>query len=77
MPLSAIEYLRHILDETNFLVEEIRGLNETEFMTDSARKRAFTRSLEIIGEATKRVPPDVRDVGRKLTGGQWPGCATG
>lgn len=61
MPLSAIEYLRHILDETNFLVEEIRGLNETEFMTDSARKRAFTRSLEIIGEATKRVPPDVHE----------------
>src|SRR5512139_2937512 len=61
MPVSPLEYLRHILDETTFLIQHSSSLAKDQFMDDEAMQRAFVRSLEIIGEATKRVPPEVRD----------------
>ncbi len=61
MPLSPVEYLRHILDETVFLSNQSAGLTKGEFQSDEALRRAFVRSLEIIGEAAKRVPPDLRE----------------
>ncbi len=60
MPLSPLEYLRHILDETGFLMARSTGLTKDEFVSDEALRRAFARSLEIIGEAAKRVPPEWR-----------------
>jgi uncharacterized protein with HEPN domain len=56
MPLSPLEYLRHILDETEYLMEESHGLEKEQFLQDSTLKRAFVRSIEIIGEASKKVP---------------------
>ena len=61
MPLSPLEYLRHILDETLFLSQSSVGLSKDDFLRDEAMRRAFVRSLEIIGEATKRVPPELRE----------------
>jgi len=60
MSLSSLEYLRHILDETVFLADQARGLSKDEFMQDETLKRAFVRSLEIIGEAAKKVSPELR-----------------
>jgi len=31
------------------------------FIADEVRKRAFVRSLEIIGEAAKKIPQNIRD----------------
>jgi uncharacterized protein with HEPN domain len=61
MPHSPVEYLRHILDETIFLIERAHTLDQGRFMADAALQRAFVRSLEIIGEATKRVPLELRE----------------
>ena len=61
MSLSALEYLRHILGEANYLMATARGLSQTQFEQDETLKRAFLRSLEIIGEATKRVPTELRE----------------
>jgi uncharacterized protein with HEPN domain len=61
MSLSALEYLRHILEEATYLMAQVRGLSHSQFDQDETRKRAFIRSLEIIGEATKRVPMALRD----------------
>jgi uncharacterized protein with HEPN domain len=61
MPPSPVEYLRHILDEAVLLSETVEGLNQSGFLADAAMRRAFTRSLEIIGEAAKRVPTDIRE----------------
>jgi uncharacterized protein with HEPN domain len=58
MPL---EYLRHILDETGFLMEATQGLSKEEFLSDEMRRRAFVRSLEIIGEAVKHLPTEFRE----------------
>lgn len=60
MALSIREYLRHILDESEFLEGEIVSLDEKAFMADESAKRPFVRSLEIIGEAVKQIPMEIR-----------------
>lgn len=60
MPQSVREYLRHMLDEARFLTESSRGVNQAAFFQDETLKRAYVRSIEIIGEAVKRVPDTVR-----------------
>ena len=51
MSLSLFEYLRHILDEVQYLVELVPGLDKVRFMGDETLKRSVVRSIEIIGEA--------------------------
>lgn len=47
------EYLRHILAEVEYLLETRSGLTYETFVGDETLRRAFARSLEIIGEAAK------------------------
>ncbi len=54
------EYLRHILDELIFVERATEGLTQAAFLEDDVLKRAVVRSLEIIGEATKRLPAEFR-----------------
>ena len=56
MPLSPLEHLRHILDEADYLAAHITGMSREQFTRDETMKRAFVRSLEIIGEAVKKAP---------------------
>lgn len=58
MSRSAIEYLQHITDEINFLLKESTSISEEQFTYDDVRKRAFARSLEVIGEAVKSLPEE-------------------
>lgn len=60
MPLLPLEYIRHILDEAEYLISKSSGLSKDDFFADESLRRAFVRSIEIIGEATKRVPPHLR-----------------
>jgi uncharacterized protein with HEPN domain len=48
---SPLEYLRHILDEAAYLTAETNALSREQFMQNETTKRAFVRSIEIIGEA--------------------------
>ena len=52
------EYLKHILDETEYLINTSSEIQEERFMKDETLQKAFTRSLEIIGEAVKNLPQD-------------------
>lgn len=54
------EYLRHILQEVEFLLAKSAGLSFDEFVNDEMKTRAFSRSLEIIGEAAKNVSATFR-----------------
>jgi uncharacterized protein with HEPN domain len=56
MPLSLLEDLRHILDETGYLISASQGLSKDRFMGSETLKRAFVRSIEIIGEGSKKIP---------------------
>jgi len=60
MSRSLIEYLDHILTEAEFLVEVSGNLSLDQLLTDELRKRATVRSLEIIGEAAKKVDDETR-----------------
>jgi uncharacterized protein with HEPN domain len=61
MSRSLHEYLRHILDETDYLIEESSKITQEEFFLNGTLKRSFVRSLEIIGEATKHVPEKIKN----------------
>lgn len=54
------EYLRHIYDECLFVLSVSKDLSEENFLKDETLKRALVRSLEIIGEATKKIPADIK-----------------
>ena len=41
MPLSPLEYLRHILDETSYLISAIQGLSKDRFMGSETLKRIY------------------------------------
>jgi len=60
MSISPLEYLRHMLDETEYLMRQTARISRNEFLMDDTMKRAFARSVEIIGEAAKAIPEDLR-----------------
>lgn len=60
MSPSPREYLQHIRDETIYLLTTSHELKYEEFIGNETLKRAVVRSLEIIGEAAKRLPIDFK-----------------
>ncbi len=56
------EFLRHILAEADYLGTVTEGLTRDRLEDEPTIQRAVVRSLEIIGEATKRIPADVRSM---------------
>lgn len=54
------EYLRHINDECSYLISISENLEFNDFIENETLKRAVIRSLEIIGEATKKIPSDFK-----------------
>jgi uncharacterized protein with HEPN domain len=61
MSKEPIEYLRHIYDECIFLKSVINvNISKDDLLKDETLKRAVVRSLEIIGEATKKIPVDFK-----------------
>jgi uncharacterized protein with HEPN domain len=58
---SPIELLRHIYDECLFIESVITSdMTKDDLIDNEVLKRAITRSLEIIGEATKSIPADIK-----------------
>jgi uncharacterized protein with HEPN domain len=55
-----IEFIKHIFTEINYIQKTIEKVEENDFYNDETLKRAITRSLEIIGEATKNLNFDFR-----------------
>ncbi len=60
MSPSPHEYLRHMLDEIDYVASQLPGRDFESFTADPTLKRAFVRSLEIIGEAAKKIPDDIK-----------------
>src|ERR1700712_4698104 len=57
---SQAEFLKHILDECNYLIKEYEGNTFDEFLTNERLTKAICRSLEIIGEASNKINPDIK-----------------
>jgi len=62
MSFEPPDYLRHILVEADYLLDHSASLTFEAFKQDETLRRAFVRSLEVIGEATKKVPQEFRDL---------------
>ncbi len=60
MSFEPREYLRHIVAEADYLIGRSDGLSLEAFESDDTLRRAFARSLEVIGEAAKKLPDDFR-----------------
>ena len=57
---TTVELLRDILREADFLSTQAAQTNREAFLQNEVLKRAFVRSVEVIGEATKKVPTETR-----------------
>ncbi len=74
---DSTEYLKHIRDECRYLTDLANKTGMGSFLANEDLKRASVRSLEIIGEATKKAaggfPQEAS--GNKLEGnGRDEGC---
>ena len=62
-----IEHLRHIYDECVFITNSISpNTTKDDLIDNEVLKRAIVRSLEIIGEATKKIPGDIKEQWRDV-----------
>lgn len=62
------DYIQDILDSINDIKDFIDEMSFKEFMKDKKTINAVVRSIEIIGEAAKKIPDSLRD---KYPGIPW------
>jgi uncharacterized protein with HEPN domain len=55
-----LESIRHILDEIQFIFKYTEGKTSDQVYHDEVLRRAVIRSIEVIGEAVKKVPPGIK-----------------
>jgi uncharacterized protein with HEPN domain len=61
MPSERVaDYLAHILQEIRFAEEFVGKLSQDELAADPLRLRAVVRCLEIISEASRRLPSELK-----------------
>ena len=72
MSKEPIEFLKHISDECAYLMSVGNDLSKEDFLDNETLKRAVVRSLEIIGEASKKIPADFKV---KWSSVQWKNMA--
>ena len=60
MSPSTIELLRDIVREAEFLQAQAAIATRESFLRDEVLMRAFVRSIEVIGEAAKKIPQETR-----------------
>lgn len=54
-------WLFHIVSAAKACLDHVDGLTSEQFATDRLRQSAVARELTIIGEATKRLSPELRE----------------
>ena len=60
MPPSLQDRVRHILDATAVIEQALRGRSREAFMADRLLRLAVERALEMICEASRHIPPELR-----------------
>ena len=60
MSPSLLDFLKHILHECDYIITLSSNRKREEVLDDETQSKAIVRSLEIVGEATKKLPPDFR-----------------
>ena len=73
MSKDPIEFIKHIVDECSYIISVTYNISKDKFLDDETLKRAVARSLDIIGEATKKIPADFKD---KWSSVKWKNMAS-
>jgi uncharacterized protein with HEPN domain len=63
---SLLDFLRHIEHECVFVIKASKNKTLHDITEDELLGKAIVRSLEIIGEATKRLPSDFRHIYQQI-----------
>lgn len=71
MSEKSIELLKHIKDETTYIISVSNELTYEKFVRNETLKRAVIRSLEIIGEASKKYLKKQKMILMRLNGKTW------
>ncbi len=58
---ACLDYLVDMLESAKKALEFVEGMGYEEFASDEKTQFAVVRALEIIGEAAKKVPADMRE----------------
>ena len=61
MPNSYLLYLKDINDSIKSIEKFIKNMSFEQFISDDKTSSAVIRKLEIIGEATKKIPKNVQE----------------
>jgi uncharacterized protein with HEPN domain len=61
MSPSLLDFLRHIAHECDYLMQVMQGGDRASLLDDPTNSRAIVRSLEVIGEAVKKLPLELRN----------------
>ena len=57
---DVLVFIKHILNNINDIEKFSKDVSEEKFKKDSMRQKAIIKSLEIIGEATKNIPLEIK-----------------
>ena len=68
---SLLDFLSHIEHECAFILQISRGKMRNEIENDELLSKGIIRSLEIIGEATKKLPNELRRSYPQVIGKKW------
>jgi len=66
------DYIRDIIDAMDKAISFVQGMSYEEFVRDDKTLFAVIRAIEIIGEAVKHIPAEIRE---KYPGIPWRGMA--
>lgn len=67
------DFLEDIIQMCGQIDEFIRGIDKEQFLNDTKTVYAVIRCIEIIGEAVKHIPTDVRESYNEIPWKMWAG----
>jgi uncharacterized protein with HEPN domain len=66
MSASNIELVQHILVETTFILQHVENKTKDQVVNDQVLCRAVVRSIEIIGEASKKIDDEFKSINHHI-----------
>ena len=72
---SNLELVRHIFDECEFIITHTNGKSSEVVINDKVLIKALERSIEIIGEASKKIDDEFKKRYPHIEWKKWPAHA--
>lgn len=60
-------FLKHILESIEWIEKDTKGMQKTDFLKNVPIQDAVVRRIEIIGEAIRNLPPDLKDENKDVS----------